>query len=94
MTFHDDLVSSHFFIDPEWQSSPSARSGVRRVAVSREGPLALQYEAGALTTALRLDTKPAFGGVARKIAGTYAIPYDILVARMRRRKRAISNHIA
>ncbi len=88
MTFHDDLLSARYFVEPEWQSAPVARTGARRVADSRESPLAPHYDADDLTAALRLGIKPSLDGVARKIVATYAIPYDLFVARARRRRQA------
>jgi hypothetical protein len=87
MTFHDYTVSQHYIVEPEWQATPRVRIGVRRVADSRESHSAPQYDAAALTAALCLNSKPVLSELARKVTGNYAIPYDVLLARFRRRNR-------
>jgi hypothetical protein len=87
MTFHDYPVSQHYTVEPEWQATPRTRITVRRVADSREMPGAPQYDAAPLTAALFLDSKPVSSELARKITGNYAMPYDVLLARLRRRAR-------
>ena len=81
------MTSQHYTVEPEWQATPRDRKHVRRVVDARDDPGAPQFDAAALTDALSLNAKPVSTGVARKVAGTYAIPYDSLMAR---RRRAIS----
>ena len=78
----------HYTVETEWQGTARVRIGVRRVVDAHDNPNAPQFDAAALAAALRLEPKPLPSGVARKVTATYAIPYDILVARIRRRIRA------
>jgi hypothetical protein len=84
MTTQYYSTSQHYSIETEWQATSRERKHIRRTVDARDNPNAPQFDAAALTAALRLAAKPVSSGVARKVAGTYAIPYDIVIARMRR----------
>jgi hypothetical protein len=87
MTFRNYIASPRYTVDAEWQSTPRVVGHLRRLADSRESSIVPRYDAVALTEALRLDSKPALNGVARRVVATYAIPYDILIRGIRRRAR-------
>jgi hypothetical protein len=84
---HDFTVPQTYVVEPEWQATARGPDKMRRVADSRERGDGRRYDASALTDALCLNPLP-LAGAARKIAANYAIPYDILVDRVRRRNRA------
>jgi hypothetical protein len=81
-------TSQYYTVETGWQATPLDRKHVRRIVDARDDAGAPQFDAVALTDALRLSAKPVSADVARKIAATYAIPYDSLMAR---RRRAISD---
>ena len=56
---------------------------------AHDNPNAPQFDAAALTTALCLGAKPLPNGIARKVGASYAIPYDIVMVRLRRRSRGV-----
>lgn len=88
MTSRPHTTPQHYAIETEPQATPRVRENVRRMVDARDEPSAPQFDAAALTAALSLDAKPALGGVARKVAATYAIPYDSLMARRHRANSA------
>ena len=90
MTSQHYTTAQHYTIETEWQTTPRVRTHARRIIEAREGPNEPLFDAAALTAALRLTAKPVSSSVARKVTGTYAIPYDILIVRIGRRSRAIS----
>ena len=83
-------TAQHYTVETEWQATPRVRAHVRRIVDARDNPGEALFDATALTAALRLSAKPHSGGVARLVRGNYAIPYDILIARARRRRRITS----
>jgi hypothetical protein len=87
MTFRYYAASPRYTVEAEWQSTPRVVGRVRRLADSRESPIASRYDAAALTEALRLNSAPALNGAARRVVATYVIPYDILMRSIRRRAR-------
>jgi hypothetical protein len=81
MTSRSYTTSQHYTIATEPQATPRVGEHVRRIVDAWDDP-------AALTAALSLDAKPVPSGVARKVAATYAIPYDSLMARRRRANSA------
>jgi hypothetical protein len=83
MTSQLYTTSQHYTVETE---QPTALAGeqVRRIVGAKEDPGAPQFDAAALTAALNLGAKPVSSGAARKVAATYAIPHDSLMARRRR----------
>jgi hypothetical protein len=87
MTSRFYTTAQHYSTATKPQATPATpRVGetVRRMADDRVAPSAPRFDAAALATALSLDAKPVLSGVARKVAATYALPYDSLMARRRR----------
>jgi len=82
------MNSQYYTVETGWQATPLDRKHVRRMADARDDPGAPQFDTIALTNALSLNAKPVATDVARKVAGTYAIPYDSLMARRRRANSA------
>jgi hypothetical protein len=76
-----------FTVDAEWQSALPRRTTVRHMADVRDGHGGALFEANALTAAFNLEAKPVCTSTARKVVGTYAVPYDIVVERLKRRRR-------
>jgi hypothetical protein len=84
MTSRSYTTSQHYTTATEPQATTRVNENVRRMVDARDDPSAPQLDAAALTAALSLEVKPVLSGVARKVAATYAIPYDSLMARRRR----------
>jgi hypothetical protein len=89
MTSRSYTTSQHYTTATEPQATPRVGESFRRMVDARDDPSGPQFDAAALTAALSLDAKPVLSGVARKVAATYAIPYDSLMARRRRAKLAV-----